>query len=126
MGILFIVFVFIPCDVQYYSWCKNINCYFPLEFEDNLPSKETKPDGSISSAITDDTKNSSPSFGSSVKSQKTDDSYLESESPPSKGRHELYKRTLMLQAENQKYVSFYVPCLFAIVVDIYCCIGIAS
>ncbi|XP_025424577.1 mitogen-activated protein kinase kinase kinase 15 isoform X4 [Sipha flava] len=82
------------------------------EFEDNLPSKETKPDGSISSAITDDTKNSSPSFGSSVKSQKTDDSYLESESPPSKGRHELYKRTLMLQAENHnlhgisKYVVF--------------------
>lgn len=74
--------------------------YLYKEFGDNNAAKDLKPDGSIFST-TDDTKNSSPSFGSSVKSHKTDDScYLESSS--SKNKHELQRRLLMLQAENHR------------------------
>lgn len=90
--------------------CTIINRRFPLEFEDNLPTKEIKPDGSVFSAITDDTKNSSPSFDSSVKSQKTDDSYLES--PSTKSRHELRRRALILQAENHRCVRLNVLRLY--------------
>lgn len=70
-----------------------------LEFEDNLPPKEPKLDGSIFSVTTDDTKNSSPSF-ESIKSLRTDDSCY-SESPTTKGKH-LHRRVLMLQAENHR------------------------
>lgn len=67
-----------------------------VEFEDNLAAKDTKPDGSVLSAITDDTKNSSPSFGSSIKSHKTDDScYLDG--PSTKSR-----RAIMFQTENNR------------------------
>ncbi|XP_050428369.1 mitogen-activated protein kinase kinase kinase 15 isoform X3 [Adelges cooleyi] len=78
-----------------------INVLTP-EFGDILPGKDIKHEGSIFS-MTDDTKNSSPSFGSSIKSHKTDDSYLESLSP--KGKHELHKRLLMVQAENHRLME---------------------
>lgn len=69
-----------------------------------MASKETKPEGSIFSVTMDDTKNSSPSFGSSIKSHKTDDSCY-SVSPSIKSKHELRSRTLILQAENHRYVQ---------------------
>lgn len=69
---------------------------FRVEFEDNLTAKDTKLDGSDFSAITDDTKTSSPSFSSSIKSHKTDDScYLDGPSMKS-------RRAIMFQAENHR------------------------
>ncbi|KAL4096972.1 hypothetical protein QTP88_021830 [Uroleucon formosanum] len=73
------------------------------EFEDNLAAKDTKLDGSDFSAITDDTKTSSPSFSSSIKSHKTDDSYLDG--PSTKSR-----RLIMFQAENHRFLEEVLEC----------------
>jgi len=74
-----------------------------VELEDNFVTKEAKPEsGSIFSGTTDDTKNSSPSFNSSVTTQKTDDSCFSGMSPSIKSKHELHRRALMLQAENRR------------------------
>ncbi|XP_050533879.1 mitogen-activated protein kinase kinase kinase 15 isoform X2 [Daktulosphaira vitifoliae] len=72
------------------------------ELEENIPGKDIKPDGSIFS-VTDDTKNSSPSFSSSVRSHKTDDSFLDGSI--TKNKHELQKRLLMLQVENHRLME---------------------
>lgn len=92
--------------VTRYTVLRLIAIFLFAEFEDNLASKETKPDGSIFSAITDDTKNSLPSFGSSIKSHKTDDS-IYSASPSTKNKHEIQRRVLILEAENHKYTFYY-------------------
>lgn len=73
---------------------------FSVDFGDNLSKETTKSYGSIFSVLTDDTKNSSQSFSSSIKSHKTEENYLES--PSTKGKHELHKCLLMLQAENHR------------------------
>ncbi|XP_026821602.1 mitogen-activated protein kinase kinase kinase 15 isoform X1 [Rhopalosiphum maidis] len=59
------------------------------EYDENITAKDVKPDGSIFTAVTDDTKTSSPSFCSSIKSHKTDDScYLDSS--PTKSWREMF------------------------------------
>ncbi|XP_027836308.1 mitogen-activated protein kinase kinase kinase 15 isoform X2 [Aphis gossypii] len=71
------------------------------EFDENIAVKDVKPDGSIFTAITDDTKTSSPSFCSSIKSHKTDDScYMESS--PTKSWREMFHRFLeeVLECQN--------------------------
>ncbi|XP_025195164.1 mitogen-activated protein kinase kinase kinase 15 isoform X3 [Melanaphis sacchari] len=71
------------------------------ELDENIAAKDVKPDGSVFTAITDDTKTSSPSFCSSIKSHKTDDScYLDNS--PTKSWREMFHRFLeeVLECQN--------------------------